>query len=170
MKTQRRSAAAAVLLVALVASMSRGQPVPRLTPAEARKGIAEANREWGKARVAFDRPTFEKMLAPDFYVALEGKKVPRQEFLEMISTPSPGSRLTRFDVRVLTLQPWEDGWAAVIEEKLEFERADGKGKSYNLWITRDGWKKVGDRWVAYFSEAVGNEAWRQGATPPFQDW
>ncbi len=71
---------------------------------------------------------------------------------------------------MLTVEPSADGWVAVIEEKLEYERADGKGKAYSLWITRDGWKKVDNRWVVTFSEAVGSESWRDGAKPPFRDW
>ena len=150
---------------------SPGQTSPRLTLAEARKIIADGNREWGRARVAHDRPTFERMLAPDFYAQLQGRKLTRQEFIDGISAAPRGARLTRFDATVLTVQPTADGWVALIHEKLESEPADGKGeKSYGLWITRDGWKMVNGQWVIAYSEAVGSEQWRGGAKPPFLDW
>ena len=162
----------AVLLLSATAALSRGQETPRLTPAEARRIIADGNVAWGKARVALDQAAFQKMLAPDFYVQLPDQKMTRQQFLDRISSNPPGARLTRFDASVLTVSPspTSDGWVALIQEKLEYERADGKGKAYALWITRDGWKKVGDQWVVTFSEALGNEFWRDGATPPFKDW
>ena len=37
---------------------------PKLTLAEARKIIADGNREWGRARVALDTAAFERTLAP----------------------------------------------------------------------------------------------------------
>lgn len=146
------------------------QSAPQLTPAEARRIIADGNIAWGKARVALDQATFQKMLAPDFYVQLPDQKMTRQEFLDRISAHPPNGRLTRFDARVLTVAPSADGWIALIQEKLEYERSDGKGKAYALWITRDGWKKIGDRWVVTFSEALGNQFWRDGEKPPFKDW
>ena len=112
----------------------------------------------------------ERTLAPDFYVQMPDQKISRQEFLDMISSRPKGGRLVRFDASVLTVEPSTDGWVAVIQEKLEYERADGKGKVYAYWITRDNWKKAGDRWVVTYSEAIGNEAWRDGAKPPFRDW
>ncbi len=143
---------------------------PKLSLAEARKIITDGNREWGRARVALDKAAFERTLAPDFYVQMPDQKISRQEFLDMISSHPKGGRLVRFDASVLTVEPSADGWVAVIQEKLEYERADGKGKVYAYWITRDNWKKAGDRWVVTYSEAIGNEAWRDGAKPPFQDW
>jgi len=77
--------------------------------AEARKIIADGNREWARARVALDRPTSERMLAPDFYVQLQGRKLTRQEFLDGISAAQQGVRLTRFDATVLTVKPTADG-------------------------------------------------------------
>ena len=147
-----------------------GQSAPPLSLAEARRIIADGNREWGRARVALDQAVFQRMLAPDFYVQLPDQRMTRQQFLDRISTNPPTAKLTRFDASVLTVEPSPDGWVAVIQEKLEYERADGKGKAYALWITRDGWKKIGDRWVVTFSEAVGSEFWRDGAKPPFEDW
>lgn len=166
----------APVLAALVLSCARpplasaAGPEGGLSRAEARRLVVDLNKEWGKARVAFDRPTFERMLAPDFYVQLPDRKITRQEFLDEISTPSPRAKLTRFDVEVLTVAPDGDGLVAVIEEKLEFVPADGKPKAYSLWVTRDRWKKLGDRWVALSSEAIGSELWRDGERPPLRDW
>jgi hypothetical protein len=132
-----------------------GQEPTTLSRAEARKIIVDRNREWGTARVAFDRPTFEKMLAPDFYVQLPEQKLSRREFIDEISAPPRSGKLTRFDVTIFTV---------------EFALAEGKGTVYSLWVTRDRWKKFGDRWMALSSEAIGNESWRDGARPPFRDW
>ena len=41
---------------------------------------------------------------------------------------------------------------------------------YALWITKDGWKKIGDKWIITFSEAIGRENWWEGIKPPFKDW
>ena len=32
------------------------------------------------------------------------------------------------------------------------------------------WKTFGDRWMALSSEAVGNEAWKDGDRPLLSDW
>ena len=159
-----------VAVLSLLSTPLLGQEPPALSRAEARKIIVDLNREWGVARVAFDKPTFEKMLAPDFYVQLPDQKLTRREFIDEISAPPRGGKLTRFEVEVLTVEPSGDAWVAVIQEKLEFARADGKGTVYSLWITRDRWKKFPDRWMALSSEAIGNESWRNGAKPPFRDW
>ena len=159
-----------VLILAAAAAMPAQQPA--LTPVEARKIIADGNREWGRARVALDTAAFERTLAPDFYVQMPDKKISRKEFLDMISSNPPGAKLVRFDASVLTVEPApsSDGWVATIQEKLEFERTDGKPRVYSLWITRDTWKKLGDRWVVTSSEAIGDEFWRDGTKPPFGDW
>jgi len=165
-----RPALRTIALFSLLATPLPAQAPSTLSRAEARKIIIDLNREWGKARVAFDKPTFEKMLAPDFYVQLPDQKLTRQEFIDEISARSRGGKLTRFDVEVFTVEPSGDAWVAVIEEKLEFARADGKGTVYSLWVTRDRWKKFAERWMALSSEAIGNESWRDGAKPPFRDW
>lgn len=169
MKTFRVVVAGALLSIA-ASFPSIGAEAPTLTPAEARRIIADGNREWGRARVALDHAAFERTLAPDFYVQLRDRRISRAEFLGMISSNPPGGKLVRFDASVLTVEPSAGGWVAVIQEKLEYESTDGKGKVYSLWITRDGWKKVDNRWVVTFSEAIGNESWRDGAKPPFRDW
>ena len=157
-----------LLAQAAVGPMASGQDSSPLTAAEARKIIAEGNLQWGKARVEYDTKTFEKMLAPDFYVQVPGRKLTRQEFIDAISVQRPGIKLTRFDATVLTVQQREGVWVAVIHEKLEMDSPNGK--VYSLWITRDGWKKVGDQWFITFSEAIGNEQWRGGEKPPFPKW
>ena len=110
------------------------------------------------------------MLAPEFFVQLAEGKLARGEFLEQISTPSRGGKMTRFDVAVLTVEPDGDAWAAVIEEKLELVPSDGGATAYSVWITRDRWKRFGDRWRALSSEAVGHESWRNGEKPPLRNW
>ena len=143
-----------------------------LTVAEVRKIINENNAAWSKARLAYDRATAEKMLAPDFFVVLPDRKHTRQEFLDMVAHKPPAGGLTRFEPIILTVQASGDAWVAIIQEKLEYERpgADGKmEKGYALWVTRDTWKKTGDAWQALSSEAISNERW-QGAPPPIANW
>src|SRR6185369_12299164 len=118
----------------------------------------------GKARVAYDRAVFEKMLASDFWVKT-GPANPRQDrnqFIGMVSAQGP-AKLVRFDASVLTVQPdGDDGWVAIIREKLESEgtRPDGTPMhAYALWITRDGWRKVDGEWKIAYSEAVSVEQW-----------
>lgn len=168
----RRALAGFALLLSLAAGPALGQAAPQLSLAEARRIIAEGNREWGRARVALDTAAFERTLAPDFYVQMPDKRISRKEFLDMISVSPQGAKLVRFDASVLTVEPApaSGGWVATIQEKLEFERTDGKPRVYSLWITRDTWKKLGDRWVVTSSEAIGDEFWRDGTKPPFKDW
>lgn len=162
-------------LLALGASVrpAAGQ-APRADAAAAREAIAEGNRVWGRARVAHDRATFERMLAPEFYVQSSQGRMTRQEFIDMISGGMPGTTLTRFDASVLTVQPAADGgWSAVILEKLETERPGPDGrpvKGYSLWITRDGWRQSGGRWQITSSEVIGVQTWHDGAAPPLPDW
>jgi hypothetical protein len=157
-----------VLIIASASPLSSRQDSSRITAAEARKIIADGNRQWGKARIEYDNEMFEKMLATDFYVLLQGQKLTRQQFIEAISAQRSGVKLTRFDATVLTVQRDADGWVAVIHEKLEIDSPGGK--VYSLWITRDGWKKVNNQWVITFSEAIGSENWQGGEKPPFPDW
>jgi hypothetical protein len=144
-----------------------------LTPAVAREAIDTTYKKWGRARVDLDKEVMNSILAPDFYVLLYGRRMSREEFLSQISQERPGARLTRFDTEVLTVRKSDDGWTAVISERLEvtLSGADGKTqKMCSLWITRDGWRKNGDRWVVTFSEAIGHENWPPGTTPPIRNW
>jgi hypothetical protein len=157
-------------LVLAAATTPFAQERPRLDPAAVRAIIQEHNVEWGRARVALDTAAFERTLAPEFYIQMRDRRMTREEFIKVASGAPPGLKLTRFEATVLTVQPAADGWVAVIREKLEYERTDGTGKVFSLWITRDGWRNTGDRWVATFSEAIGSENWRDGMKPPFADW
>jgi hypothetical protein len=148
------------------------QHEPNAGAVEARKVIQKGNTEWGKARVAHDRTTFEKMLAPDFYVQLPDKKVSRQEFVDLISTRRPNTKLTRFDPIVLTVDPAGDGWEAVILERLESERTTTEGKSqkiFVLYVTKDKWQKIGEKWQIHSSAVVSNEMWTDNP-PPLSLW
>ena len=158
----------AMLFFSSARSVCGLQDASRVTLAEARKAIAGGNRRWGKARVEFDRKTFESMLAPEFYVKLDNQRHTRQQFIDMISVQTQGVRLVRFDMQVLTVSPADEGWVAVIQEKIELETTGGR--VYSLWITRDGWKHVDNRWIITFSEAIGSENWFGGEKPPFEDW
>jgi Domain of unknown function (DUF4440) len=164
------------LLVALSALSAYPQSAsannPPLTAADVRKIINDNNAIWSKARLAYDRATAEKMLAPDFFVVLPDRKHTRQEFLDMVAHKPAAGGLTRFEPIILTVASSGDAWAAIIEEKLEFERPNAEGKlekGYALWVTRDTWKKIGDQWQALSSEAISNERW-QGAAPPIANW
>lgn len=140
--------------------------------AKARREIIELNKMWGKARVALDKPTFEKTLAPDFYVEIDGQKQTRQEFIDEISQTDKRIKMVRFDVNVLTVTKNGDHWDAVIQEKLEGKGTGKDGKDhhyYSIWITRDGWKPGADHWTALYSIAVGHENWRDQA-PPVDHW
>ena len=126
--------------------------------------IQDGNIEWGKARVAIDKNTFERMLAPDLCVQFSDRRLTRQQFIDRISSYPPGVSLTRFDASVLTVEPNGDDWVAIILERIEYEK-DGPGgkteKEYAAWVTRDGWGKVSsDKWVILFSEEVGQEHWK----------
>lgn len=158
-----------ILLITSTAEPVNQKPESLLiTTAEARKIIANGNIKWGKARTEFDKRTFEKMLAPEFYAQLPNRKLTRKQFIDAISLSRPGVKLIRFDASVLTVQKTADGWVAIIHEKLEHQTPDGM--VYSLWITRDGWRKTENQWVITFSEAIGFERWRNGEKPPFQDW
>src|SRR3954466_11624468 len=76
-----RSRSLVTFILVAQAFLFAQQREPNAGAVEARKVIQEGNTQWGKARVAHDRATFEKMLAPDFYVQLPDKKVSRQEFI-----------------------------------------------------------------------------------------
>ena len=143
------------------------------TLADARAAIDATYVGWGRARVELDRQTLDSILAPDFYVSLYGRKISREEFLNAISLEHPGHRLSRFDVEVLTVQKSEEGWTAVIAEKIEVTIVGSGGetqKRCSLWVTRDGFRKQGDEWLVTSSEAIAHQDWAPGTTPPIRDW
>src|SRR5947209_2161723 len=124
MSLPRNTSKVVFLALALLvrAAAQNASPVSR---EEARTMIQQGNAAWAKARVALDRATFEKMLAPapEFYVQLsDGRRLTREQFLERITAYPPGVNLLRFDATVLTVEPQGDHWVAVILEKLEVER------------------------------------------------
>ena len=140
--------------------------------AAARQKIIDLNKMWGKARVAFDVPTFEKTLSPDFYVEIDGKRQTRQEFIDEISRKQDNVKFLRFDVDVLTVMKNADHWDAVIGEKLEAEFTTKDGKQhhgYSYWVTRDGWKPGDDTWTALYSIAIGHQNWLD-KKPPVVGW
>jgi hypothetical protein len=147
----------------------RAQDRSALTAAEARTFIANGHLAWGRARLASDRETFEKMLAPGFTIQQPGRKLARQEYIDGISVGRPNEKLTRYDTTVLTVQTTADGWVAIIQEKVEIESPD-KNKGYSLKIMRAGWKQIDHRWMITYMEFVGHENWTGGAKPPFPDW
>jgi len=140
-----------------------------ITPIEARKGIEKFYADWGKARVKQDLKAFDSMLSSDFKAIIFGQTMDKEGFVKIISAPSP---MTRFEATVLTVQPQNDLWIAVITEKLEGERKDSAGKtlkSYSYWVTRDSFRFTEGRWVAVSTEAIGAESWRN-EKPPIKFW
>ncbi len=128
---------------------------------------------WGRARVELDKKTMDSILAPDFYVSLYGHKISREKFISVLSQKRSGSRLTRFDTDILTVKKTEKDWTVLIAERLEFTILGSEGettKAYTFWVTRDGWRKEGEKWLVTFSEAIGHENWEPGTKPPIRDW
>src|SRR4051812_33207412 len=159
-------------VIALLISMAPAQLVAQNPPGtasdEVRKALDQEYANWSKARIAGDHGVFERMLAPDFYVQFADKRATRQEFIQQIST-KPNTARKRFDSKILTVQPNGDAWETVILEKLEYVWKDKENKSHEvfaLWVTRDGWKKVGNDWQALFSKELSHELWENGARPP----
>jgi hypothetical protein len=124
--------------------------------------------------VAMDRDRLESMLAPEFKVMTGDETLDTVQFLDEVTVGGDGVRLDRFDVRVLSVQQDGDAWVAVIEEKLAYELKVGDGsrpkKAYSLWVTRDGFRQAGGKWLITRSEAIGWETWRGVRKPPFKDW
>lgn len=175
-----KNSLASLLLALLPLSptvLPRGSSRATAHVAEVRDELAGVQEEWDAARTSFDTAAFERMLAPDFWVEIGPSKLTRSQFIEQISQRRPGSRLARFDSRILTLSREQGAepavWAAVVQEKLEVESQVPHGepqKSYSLWVTKDRFRKDGERWVVLSSQAVGWESWVGGQMPPFDDW
>jgi hypothetical protein len=53
------------------------QSAPAVSSAEARRAIEAGYVEWAKARLAMDKNTIERMLAPDLYVFIRPKSRPK---------------------------------------------------------------------------------------------
>jgi hypothetical protein len=86
---------ASTLLAVIATAAAWAQSAPAVSSAEARKAI--------QARVAMDKNTIERMLAPDLYVQTPDRKLTRQEFIDAIF--SRPYTLTRFEATVLTVEP-----------------------------------------------------------------
>ncbi len=145
---------------------------PKMDAADVRSQINAAYLDWGRARLAYDTNVYERMLTPDFYALIDGKRVERKKFIETVSKAQPGVNFLRFDSQILTLVPKGDDWEAVITEKLEAEKKMDDGKIvhfYSFWVTRDGWRKENGKWRACSTEGIGHQGWKD-AKPPIMDW
>lgn len=161
-----------VLLPSLLLAFAPLRATPASQATAVRDELRAVQAEWDRARMGFDRPTFERLLAPDFFVQLGSQRMSRDEFLTEISRQRPGLRLARFDSTLLTLAQEGSVWAAVVLEKLEFEGELPDGttrKVCSLWVTKDRFRKDSERWQTLSSEALGQESWA-GEPPPFDDW
>ena len=157
---------------------AQGQQPPAgpggLTKGQRRDTIAAWNHAWGRARVALDTATFQRMLHPSYVAVMgPGQEMSRADFLAGISAPPPGVVLKRFDVEVLTVVPRDSVFEAVIQEKLEIERRAQDGSTFvtkHLWIIKDTWRQVDGKWAMVRGEVVANEGWRGVEQVPFTDW
>ena len=151
------------LLAVIVTAAAGTQSAPAVSPAEARKAI--------QARVAMDKNTIERMLAPDLYVQTTDRKLTRQEFIDGIFNRP--YTLKRFDATVLTVEPRGNDWSVLIFEKVEVETKDKDGKTskgYRVLVARDGWRKLNDnQWTLLSSEQLGQQLWEE-EIPPIANW
>ena len=72
------------VLAVIVTATVGAQSAPAVSSTEARKAIQAGYVEWDKARVAMDKNTIERLLAPDLYVQTPDRKLTRQEFIDAI--------------------------------------------------------------------------------------
>ena len=151
------------LLGVIVTAAAGTQSAPTVSSLEARRAI--------EARVALDKNTIERMLAPDLCVQTPDQKLTRQELIDAIF--SHPYALTRFDATVLTVEPRGNEWVAVVLEKLEGEIKDNSGKTskiYVMGVARDGWGKLNDdQWTLLWSEQLGQQRWTE-ERPPIANW
>ena len=158
-------------LAVIVTATAGGQSAPAVSSAEARKAIQAGYAEWDKARVAMDKNTIERMLAPDLYVQTPDRKLTRQEFIDALLKSS--LTLKRFDATVLTVEPRGNDWAVLVFEKLEGQLKDKSGKTSKIYIwgvARDGWGQRNDnQWTVLFSEELGGPQTSE-EIPPIANW
>jgi glyoxylase-like metal-dependent hydrolase (beta-lactamase superfamily II) len=143
--------------------------------ASVRPALTAINKAWSQVRLTYDSAAAERLLTPDFYVLINGNRMTRQEFIRSVSQRRPNAKLVRFDNPVLSItkDANKEEYVAAVMEKLETEvsRTDGGVDTmYSLWITRDGYRRVGSTWQIMFSEAVSFQNWGGGQKPPFTDW
>src|SRR5260370_33880487 len=110
------------LLGVIVTAAAGTQSAAAVSPAEARKAI--------QARVALDKNTIERMLAPGLYVQTPDRKLTRQEFIDAIF--SRPYTLNRFYATVLTFGPRVNDWAALVLEKLDGELNANSGNTSKI--------------------------------------
>lgn len=170
-------AVSSLVLLPAACAFARDEPqspeAGALTPTAARAAIDEMYQAWGRGRVALDTKTLDAIMAPDFYVLLYGKRLSRDKFLHDITQKRAGARLTRFDTDILTVQRTGQEWTVVISEKLEYTKSGAEGetkKAHSFWVTRDGWRYDGQKWLVTYSEAIGHESWKPGTRPAIRDW
>ena len=159
------------VLAVIVTATAGAQSAPAVSSTEARKAIQAGYVEWDKARVAMDKNTIERLLAPDLYVQTPDRKLTRQEFIDALFKSSV--TLKRFDATVLTVEPKGNDWAVVVLEKLEGEIKDKDGKTskvYVVGVARDGWGILNDnQWTLLWSEQLGQQRWKD-ESPPIANW
>ena len=159
------------VLAVIVTATVGAQSAPAVSSTEARKAIQAGYVEWDKARVAMDKNTIERLLAPDLYVQTPDRKLTRQEFIDALFKSSV--TLKRFDATVLTVEPKGNDWAVVVLEKLEGEIKDKDGKTSNVYVVgvaRDGWGILNDnQWTLLWSEQLGQQRWKD-ESPPIANW
>ncbi|MFL5483226.1 MAG: nuclear transport factor 2 family protein [Gemmatimonadaceae bacterium] len=160
---------APTLLAVTVTGAAAAQSAAAVSPAAARTAIQAGYAEWAKARLTLDMNTIERMLAPDFYFQTSDRKYTRQEFIDRV----PSLRITRFDETVLTVEPKDNDWSAVISAKVEIDTKDkdGKtGKEYRVLVARDAWRKLNDnQWILLSSEPLSQQRWKD-QRPPIANW
>jgi len=159
------------VLAVIVTATVGAQSAPAVSSTEAQKAIQAGYVEWDKARVAMDKNTIERLLAPDLYVQTPDRKLTRQEFIDALFKSSV--TLKRFDATVLTVEPKGNDWAVVVLEKLEGEIKDKDGKTskvYVVGVARDGWGILNDnQWTLLWSEQLGQQRWKD-ESPPIANW
>ena len=159
------------VLAVIVTATVGAQSAPAVSSTEARKAIQAGYVEWDKARVAMDKNTIERLLAPDLYVQTPDRKLTRQEFIDALFKSSV--TLKRFDATVLTVEPKGNDWAVVVLEKLEGEIKDKDGKTSNVYVVgvaRDGWGILKpNQWTLLWSEQLGQQRWKD-ESPPIANW
>ena len=164
-----RRVLACTLLAIVVTAAAGAQSVPAVSPAAARTAIQAGYAEWVKARIALDMKTIERMLGPDFYFQLPDRKLTRQEFIDRV----PSLKITRFDETVLTVEPRDNDWSAVIFAKAEIETKDKDGKTskeYRVLVARDGWRKLStNQWILLSSEPLSQQRWKD-ERPTIANW
>jgi glyoxylase-like metal-dependent hydrolase (beta-lactamase superfamily II) len=175
MSTKYSTYSVSTLLRYAAQAAYNGPPPGVFDDASVRPALTAINKAWSQVRLTYDSAAAERLLTPDFYVQINGNRMTRQEFIRSVSQRRPNAKLVRFDNPILSItkDANKEEYVAAVMEKLETEvmRTDGGvDKIYSLWITRDGFRRVGSTWQIMFSEAVSSQNWGGGQKPPFADW